>query len=61
MTTNIKSTKRVTGIPVSSRIAPELRERLLNKHPKEGEISKLIRSLLQRYIDGKIIGVRLME
>ena len=45
--------------PVSARISEELKEQLLNKHPNPGEISKLINVLLQKYADGRIIGVKL--
>ena len=44
---------------VAARIPPELRNKILEKHKNEGDISKLIRALLQKYVDGRIIGVRL--
>jgi hypothetical protein len=53
------SNKSARGVPVSARISPEIRDRLLEKHPNDGDISKLIRVLLQKYIDGRIIGVKL--
>lgn len=52
------STKRDWNT-VSARISPELKEILINKIPNNGNISKLIQALLQKYADGKIIGVRL--
>lgn len=44
---------------VSARISPELKEILIQKIPNNGNISKLIQALLQKYADGKIIGVRM--
>lgn len=44
---------------VAARIPPDLRSRLVEKHKKDGDISKLIHILLQKYIEGRIIGVRL--
>lgn len=52
-------TEKSTWIPVGARIPPALRDRLLNKHKNNGDLSKLIHTLLQKYIDGKIFGVKI--
>jgi hypothetical protein len=45
--------------PVSSRIPPDLRLKILTKIGGNADFSTLIRVLLQKYADGKILGVRL--
>lgn len=57
MTTMSKSSKKT--VTVSGRIAADLKDRLLQKHPNPGEMNKLIQTLLQRYDAGKIIGIRI--
>lgn len=52
-----KSPKKT--VTVSGRIAADLKDRLLQKHPNPGEMNKLIQTLLQRYDAGKIIGVKI--
>lgn len=47
------------GIPVAARIPQLVYDIIKEKHPNSGDISKLIRALLQKYADGRIIGVRL--
>ena len=42
---------------VAARIPPELREKLVTKHPNAGDISAIIRQLLERYLQGKIFGI----
>lgn len=42
---------------VAARIPIELRQKLLIKHPNKGDISKVIKVLLERYLQGKILGV----
>lgn len=55
----LKTSKSDQWKPVSARIPPELRDSILTKLPKDVNFSKLILNLLQRYADGKIIGLRL--
>lgn len=45
--------------PVSARISPEMRDRINKKHPNEGDIQKLIFKLLERYLDGRILGINI--
>jgi len=42
---------------VAARIPPELKEKLVSKHPNNGDISRIIHALLERYLQGKILGV----
>ncbi len=44
---------------VAARIPPDLRLKLVQKHPKAGEISDILLALIKRYMDGKIIGIHL--
>lgn len=44
---------------ISARIPPELKIKILQKHPKYSELNALINCLLQKYIEGKIFGVKL--
>jgi hypothetical protein len=54
-----KTGKKHDWPTVAARIPPDLRDWLLNKHSNNGDLSKLIHSLLQKYKDGRILGVRL--
>ena len=51
--------KKLNYPVVAARIPPELYTELKRRFPNPGDISKLIRALLQKYADGRIIGVRL--
>jgi hypothetical protein len=42
---------------VSARIEPELRDKLSLKHPNSGDVSKVIRALLDKYINNRIFGL----
>ena len=42
---------------VAARIPPELREKLVTKHPNSGDISAVIKQLIERYLQGKILGI----
>jgi hypothetical protein len=42
---------------VAARIPPELREKLVFKHPNSGDISAVIKQLLEKYLEGKILGI----
>lgn len=42
---------------VAARIPPELRERLVSKHPNSGDISAVIKQLIEKYLQGKILGI----
>jgi len=44
---------------VSTRIDPVKKQQLIKKHPADGEVSLVIRALLDMYLQGRIIGVRL--
>ena len=44
---------------VSTRLEPIKRDILLKKHPTRGEVSKVLRALVNRYLDGKIMGLKL--
>jgi hypothetical protein len=50
---------KIKTTTVSSRVPVELKDRLLEKWSKPGDISKLILLLLQKAINGKIIGIKL--
>lgn len=39
---------------VGCRLPPEDYERLLDKHPEHGKVSKVLRALIQMHLDGKI-------
>ena len=43
--------------PVSARVSPEIRNKLREKHPNDGEVSRVIRALIQKYLEGKIYGL----
>jgi hypothetical protein len=49
------------GQVVSARVSQVLRDELYKKFPNDGDISKLIRVLLQKYMDGRILGIKLTE
>lgn len=42
---------------ISTRISPDQRELLKKKHPRDGEVSQVLRQLIERYLAGKIFGV----
>lgn len=42
---------------VAARIPADLKQKLISRHPNNGDISRLIKALLERYIQGKILGV----
>ena len=42
---------------VAARIPPELRDKLIAKHPNNGDISAVIKQLIERYLQGKILGI----
>lgn len=44
---------------VSARITKSLLDRLRNKHPNKGDTNKVISALLERYLDGKVLGVHI--
>jgi hypothetical protein len=56
---NNKRGIKVNWPVVSTRVSPEMREKLTNKHPNNGDISKVLKALITRYLDGKIIGLKL--
>lgn len=39
---------------VGCRIPPQDYNRLLEKHPDRGKVSKVLRALIQMYLDGKV-------
>lgn len=46
---------------ISARVDPDVKDKLQKKFPNEGDISKLVRALLTKYVDGKIFGVQLEQ
>lgn len=42
---------------VAARIPPELKEKFILKHPNDGDMSAVIRQLIERYLQGKIFGI----
>ena len=46
---------------ISARIPRAHKNMLTEKFPKDGDVSKLLRALIKRYLEGKIIGVRIEE
>jgi len=42
---------------VAARVPPELRDKLISKHPNDGDISTVIRQLLEKYLQGRILGI----
>lgn len=46
---------------VAARIDPIVKEKLQKKFPNDGDLSKLIRALLTKYVDGKIFGVQIEQ
>lgn len=44
---------------IATRIDPLRKQQLLKKHPVEGEVSAVLRRLVDLYLDGRIIGVRI--
>lgn len=57
---NHKKWGNKTGWPtISTRISPQLRAELLKKHPNEGDISKVLSTLIEMYMKGRILGVKL--
>lgn len=44
---------------ISARISPDQRDLLKKKHPKEGEISEVLRQLIDKYLAGKIFGIKI--
>lgn len=46
---------------IAARIPPELRNKLIMKHPNNGDISRLIRVLIEKYLQGKILGISLTK
>lgn len=43
---------------ISARIPPEHKEALIKRFPNDGDISKLLRALIHKYLEGKVLGVR---
>jgi len=52
MTLRYGSTRRMKS--VSSKIPAELHDKLLERHPRNGDVSRLLRALIQMYLEGKI-------
>jgi hypothetical protein len=46
---------------ISARIPREHKEELAKRFPNDGDVSKLLRALIKRYLAGKIIGVQIEE
>jgi hypothetical protein len=46
---------------IGTRVSPEQEALLRKKHPNKGEISKVLRALISKYLEGRIIGVRLEQ
>jgi len=42
---------------ISTRIPTKLLERLRKKHPNKGDTGKLLKILVERYLDGRVLGV----
>jgi hypothetical protein len=46
---------------VAARISPDQKLKLEHKHPNSGECSKVIRALIKIYLEGKIIGLKIVD
>lgn len=44
---------------VAARIPRELKQKLEDKHKEKGEVSEVIYALIQKYLEGKILGLKL--
>lgn len=44
---------------ISTRIPPDQRKKLNEKHPTDGELSKVLRALVTKYLEGRILGLRI--
>ena len=51
--------KKDYGLIVSTRLPSNMKTELEKKHPNKGEVSKLLRILVDKYLKGRIIGVNL--
>ncbi len=45
---------------VATRIPKELKKELQTKHPKEGEVSQVLHQLIEKYVQGKILGIKVV-
>ena len=46
---------------VSTRIPLDIREKLQIKHPKRGDIADILKQLITKYLEGKILGIKIQE
>lgn len=54
---SLNKMKKIEWRVISTRISPEQRELLKKKHPNEGEVSHVLRQLIDKYLAGKIFGI----
>jgi len=54
-------TKRDYGVVIAARIPADLKEKLIFKHPNNGDLSRLIHCLLEKYLQGKILGIHIRK
>lgn len=56
-----KFAKKPDWMPVSVRVSPEMRIKLKEKHPNDGEISKVLYALIDKYLRGQILGIKIQS
>lgn len=44
---------------ISARISPEDARKLRTKHPNKSEITKVLRALISKYVEGRILGLKI--
>lgn len=47
------------GQVISARLPTELHDRLRKRHPNKGDTQRLLKALVERYLDGRILGVKI--
>lgn len=54
---SITENKKEETKVISARVPISLLNRLIKKHPNKGDTQKVLKILVERYLDGKVLGV----